>query len=103
MPNPSFRARFFYVLYLLFFLCLSSAFAEHTRRRRQSAYDEFLKGTAHGVAVRSDGRLELAPKFTLLADADASSLWSVRLAPQGTLDAAGGSPARAVRFDLHAQ
>jgi len=38
--------------------------AEHTRRWRQSTYDEFLKGTAHGIAVRSDGRLELAPKIT---------------------------------------
>jgi outer membrane protein assembly factor BamB len=73
--------------------------AEHTRRWRQSTYDEFLKGTAHGVAVRSDGRLELAPKFTLLADADASYLWSVRLDPKGTLYAAGGSPAKVFRFD----
>ena len=46
-------------------LCLAAS-AEHTRRWRQSSYDEFVKGTAHGVAVRSDGRLELAPKFTLL-------------------------------------
>jgi outer membrane protein assembly factor BamB len=73
--------------------------AERTRRWRQSTYDEFLKGTAHGVAVRSDGRLELAPKFTLLADADASYLWSVRLDPKGTLYAAGGSPAKVFRFD----
>ena len=84
---------------LLYFLCLSPSFAEHTRRWRQSTYDEFLKGTAHGVAVRSDGRLELAPKFTLLADADASYLWSVRLDPKGTLYAAGGSPAKVFRFD----
>ncbi|MGA2419807.1 MAG: hypothetical protein ABSG69_06950, partial [Candidatus Acidiferrum sp.] len=76
-----------------------SAAAEHTRRWRQSSYDEFVKGTAHGVAVRSDGRLELAPKFTLLADADASYLWSLRLAPDGSLYAAGGSPARVFRFD----
>jgi hypothetical protein len=73
--------------------------AEHTRRWLQTTYDEFLKGTAHGVAVRSDGRLELAPKFTLLADADASYLWSLRLAPQGALYAAGGSPAKVFRFD----
>jgi WD40 repeat protein len=73
--------------------------AEHTRRWRQSTYDEFLKGTAHGVAVRSDGRLELAPKFTLLADADASYLWFVRVDPKGTLYAAGGSPAKVFRFD----
>jgi hypothetical protein len=84
---------------LLCFLTSLPLLAEHTRRWRQSAYDEFLKGTAHGVAVRSDGRLELAPKFTLLADADASYLWSIRLDPKGTLYAAGGSPAKVFRFD----
>src|SRR5271167_1427965 len=83
---------------LLLALCLSAA-AEHTRRWRQSSYDEFIKGTAHGVAVRSDGRLELAPKFTLLADAEASYLWSLRIDPKGALYAAGGSPAKVFRFD----
>ena len=88
----------------LFFLLLSflvslPLLAEHTRRWRQSTYEEFLKGAAHGVAVRSDGRLELAPKFTLLADADASYLMSVRLDAKGALFAAGGSPAKVFRFD----
>jgi outer membrane protein assembly factor BamB len=87
------------VLYFLSVLGLPASFAEHTRRWRQSTYEDFLKGTAHGVAVRSDGRLELAPKVTLLADADASYLWSVRLDPKGTLYAAGGSPAKVFRFD----
>jgi len=92
---------FLCVLYLLCFLYLlpSPLFAEHTRRWLETTYDEFLKGTAHGVAVRSDGRLELAPKFTLLADADASYLWAVRLNPEGVLYAAGGSPAKVFRFD----
>jgi outer membrane protein assembly factor BamB len=102
MPKSSFRAGLFRILYLInlfYFLGLSPSFAEHTRRWRQSTYDEFLKGAAHGVAVRSDGRLELAPKFSLLADADASYLWSVRLDPKGTLYAAGGSPAKVFRFD----
>src|SRR2546427_12852882 len=87
------------VLYFLAVLGLPASFAEHPRRWRQSTYEDFLKGTAHGVAVRSDGRLELAPKVTLLADADASYLWSVRLDPKGTLYAAGGSPAKVFRFD----
>ncbi len=73
--------------------------AEHTRRWRQSTYEEFLKGTAKGVAVRSDGHLELAPKFTLLSDADASYLWSLRTDGSGTLYAAGGSPAKVFRFE----
>jgi WD40 repeat protein len=90
---------FLYFLPFLNFLSLPSAFAEHTRDWRQSTYDEFLKGNPHGIAVRSDGRLELAPKFTLLADADASYLWSLRVDPKGVLYAAGGSPARVFRFD----
>jgi outer membrane protein assembly factor BamB/flavin-binding protein dodecin len=93
------RAVFFSLL--LCFLTSLPLLAEHTRRWRQTTYEEFLKGTAHGVAVRSDGRLELAPKFKLLADADASYLWSVRLDPKGTLYAAGGSPAKVFRFDAN--
>ena len=88
---------------LLCFLISSPVSAEHTRRWRQSNYEDFLKGTPRGVAVRSDGRLELAPKFTLLADADASYLFSVRLDPKGILYAAGGSPAKVFRFDSGAK
>ena len=84
---------------LLCFLASLPLLAEHTRRWRQTTYDEFIKGTAHGVAVRSDGRLELAPKFSLIADADASYLWSLRVDPQGVLYAAGGAPAKVFRFD----
>jgi outer membrane protein assembly factor BamB len=83
-------------------LCLTTSvplLADHTRRWRQSSYDDFLKGSSHGVAVRSDGRLELAPKFALIADADASYLWSLRVDLRGALYAAGGSPAKVFRFD----
>src|SRR5215471_18429192 len=73
--------------------------AEHTRRWRHSFYGVFLKGTAHGIAVRSDGRLELAPKFTQLADADASYLWSVKLDAKGTPYSSGGSPAKVFKLD----
>jgi hypothetical protein len=79
--------------------CAFAVRAEHTRRWRISTYEEFLKGKANGVAVRSDGRLELAPKFALIADADASYLWSLRTDPKGVLYAAGGSPAKVFRFD----
>jgi WD40 repeat protein len=98
-------SRYRIVVFSLFLYFLASLpvplLAEHTRTWRQSTYEEFLKGTSHGVAVRSDGRLELSPKFTLLADADASYLWSLRVDPKGTLYAAGGSPAKAFRFDAN--
>ena len=80
-------------------LVAASAVADHTRRWHQSTYEEFLKGTAKGVAVRSDGHLELAPKFTLISDADASYLWSLRTDPAGVLYAGGGSPAKVFRFE----
>ncbi len=92
-------ARVLYLIAFLYLIYLPSAVAEHTRTWRQASYEDFLKGTRHGVAVRSDGRLELAPKFTLIADADASYLWSLRVDPRGTLYAAGGSPAKVFRFD----
>jgi WD40 repeat protein len=88
-----------FVACLLAIACAFPARAEHTRRWRISTYEEFLKGKANGVAVRSDGRLELAPKFALIADADASYLWSLRTDPKGVLYAAGGSPAKVFRFD----
>src|SRR5712672_3206204 len=93
-----------FVRRLLLLLCsfalgASPLLAEHTRTWRQASYEDFLKGTPHGVAVRSDGRLELAPKFTLIADADASYLWSLRVDPKGALYAAGGSPAKVFRFE----
>jgi hypothetical protein len=96
----SIRASYLCALAILAGACAFAARAEHTRHWRTSSYEEFLKGTAHGVAVRSDGRIELAPKFTLVADADASYLWSLRTDPKGTLFAAGGSPAKVFRFDV---
>jgi YD repeat-containing protein len=89
------------ILLLVCFVVVSpkELLAEHTRTWRQSTYEDFLKGTATGVAVRSDGRLELSPRFQLLSDADASYLWSVRVDPRGTVYAAGGSPAKVFRFD----
>ena len=84
---------------VLFLAATGIVAAEHTRRWRQSTYDEFLKGTARGIAVRSDGRLELAPKFTELADADASYLWSIKLDAKGTPYTSGGSPAKVFRLD----
>src|SRR5579871_1277413 len=85
------RARKLVYLATIFALAALAVHAEHTRRWKQSSYEDFLKGTTHGVAVRSDGRLELAPKFTQLADAD------------GTPYAAGGSPAKVIRLDSGAK
>lgn len=76
-----------------------AARAEHTRFWRQADYDDFQRGTATGVAVRSDGKITVAPRFSSFADPSLSFLWSLRLDAQGRLYAAGGSDAKVLRFD----
>jgi hypothetical protein len=73
--------------------------AEHTRYWRQSDALEFDKGTAKGVAIRSDGKLVPAPRFTSFADPNLAYLWELRLDSRGRLYAAGGSDAKVLRFD----
>jgi len=76
-----------------------SALAEHTRIWRQSDFAEFERGTANGVAIRSDGKLMPAPKFTSLADPNLAYLWALRMDSRGRIYAAGGSNAKVLRLD----
>ncbi len=102
-PSPNGRSGFSWpkavalVAALLF--CILPAMAEHTRFWRQSDYDAFQKGDAKGVALRSDGKIVLAPKFAPFADASLAYLWSLRLDSHGALYGAGGSNAKIVKFD----
>jgi outer membrane protein assembly factor BamB len=74
-------------------------YAEHTHFWRQSDYSEFEKGTAKGVAVRSDGKLVPAPQFAAFSDPDLMYLWALRADSRGRIYAAGGSDAKVLRFD----
>ena len=87
------------VLILLTFLqALSSvAFAEGTHTWEQSKFDELTKGTAKGIALRSEGGLELAPAFKTLATTPSTYIWSIASDPAGNVYVAAGSPARAWR------
>jgi WD40 repeat protein len=77
----------------------SPLLAEHTRWWRQATYEDFDKGTAKGVALRSDGKIFLAPRFAEFADADLAYLLQIRADAKGNLYAAGGSNAKVLRFD----
>ena len=82
-------------------LCLSTSLislAEGTRSWQQSTYDDFVKGTSHGVAISSDGLLELAPSFKLIASTPSSAVWATAIGPQGEIYAATGAPARVYRI-----
>jgi hypothetical protein len=77
----------------------STATAERTRFWRQTDYAEFQRGTAKGVAIRSDGWLTPAPHFAAFADPNLAYLWTVRADSHGHIYAAGGSNAKVVRLD----
>jgi sugar lactone lactonase YvrE len=72
-------------------------FAEGTRTWEQSKFEDLIKGTTKGVAVRSTGGLELAPAFTALSTTPSTYIWSIAADREGNLYAAAGSPARVYR------
>src|ERR1700681_1173745 len=88
------------ILFLAAAIALATpALAEHTRWWRQTSFEEFDKGTAKGVALRSDGKVILAPRFAEFADANLAYLLAIRTDSKGNLFAAGGSNAKVVRVD----
>ena len=68
-------------------------YAEHTHFWRQSDYSEFEKGTAKGVAIRSDGKLVPAPQFAAFSDPNLLYLWALRTDSRGRRRLRRKSPA----------
>ncbi|MGA3299465.1 MAG: hypothetical protein ABSD87_05205, partial [Candidatus Acidiferrales bacterium] len=93
------RQRIFVALLVVGCVAPAMVYAEHTRMWRESSYADFEKGTAKGVAIRSDGKLAPAPKFSPYSDPNLAYLWSLRLDSRGRVYGAGGSDAKVVRFD----
>ena len=81
------------------FILLSAAFllAQGTRAWEQSKFDDLIKGTTRGVAINSNGGLELAPGFKALSTTPSTYIWSIVADHEGNLYAAAGSPARVYR------
>lgn len=88
----------------ILFLAITLAFAfsyvraEGTRTWEQSKFDELVKGTPTGVAIRSAGGLELAPSFKLLYATPSTYIWALAADDAGNVYAATGSPARVYRI-----
>jgi sugar lactone lactonase YvrE len=83
---------------ILFCSLLPFAHAEGTRTWEQSKFEELTKGTAMGIALRSEGGLELAPAFKVLATTPSTYIWSIASDAAGNIYAAAGSPARVYRI-----
>ena len=93
--------RYVFVFFFLSFAITSvsrPAFAEGTRTWEQSKFEDLVKGTANGVAIRSSGGLELAPSFKLLYTTPSTYIWAVAADDAGNIYAATGSPARVYRI-----
>src|SRR4051794_18720497 len=83
-----------FVFLLVLLLASSPSFAEGTRTWFQSRFDDFEKGTAKGVAIRSDGLLKLSPVLKQLATTPSTYVWAVVSDRDGNAYVAAGSPAR---------
>lgn len=90
---------------LFAFLLFTSVFtlSEGTRTWDQNRYEDFAKGTPHGVAISSDGFLELAPTLKLVASTPSSAVWATAVGPHGEIFAATGAPARVYEIREGAQ
>ena len=83
---------------LFVFVFAGLAFAEGTRVWKESGYEDFERGTARGVAIRSTGQLELAPAFKSLYTSPSTFIWGIASDKDGTAYAATGAPARVYRI-----
>jgi len=88
--------RFFVLLFAVALVSLTAA-ADGTRTWEQSKYDDLIKGTPDGVAIRSTGGLALAPSFKLLYTTPSTYVWAIAADDAGNVYAATGSPARIYR------
>lgn len=92
------------VLLILVFLVLPSfLFAEGTRTWFQSRYDDFSKGTPKGVAIRSNGMLELSPALKQIATTPSTYFWGLVSDREGNAYIAAGSPARVYKVTPQGQ
>ena len=87
------------LLFVLFVLALLNlAFAEGTRQWKETGYDDFERGTARAVAIRSTGQIELAPAFKSIYTSPSTFIWGIAADKDGVVYAATGAPARVYRI-----
>ena len=88
------KKTFFAVLLLT---SVNLAFAEGTRQWKETGYDDFERGTARGVAIRSTGQIELAPVFKAIYTSPSTFIWGIAADKDGVVYAATGAPGRVYR------
>ena len=69
-----------------------------TRIWRTDRFEDFDRGTPVNVSMRSDGVLQLAPRFRALGDPQFTYIWSMVEDSKGRIYAGGGTPGKVVRI-----
>ncbi len=87
--------RIFLAALLTFCVSLSG---ETTKKWEQSTFEQFEKGTAKGLSIRSDGKLMLAPRFAEIHEAASSYFWALATDSRGNLFAGAGPEAKVFRI-----
>jgi len=75
-----------------------SCFAQGTQLWKQTRAEDFERGTANGVAIRSDGLIEIAPASRVVSTLQSTYAWALASDPQGNAYVAAGSPARVYKI-----
>ena len=87
-----------FVLVTFVFAFAGLAAAEGTRVWKETGFEDFERGTARGVAIRSTGQLELAPAFKSIYTSPSTFIWGIAADKDGVVYAATGAPARVYRI-----
>jgi sugar lactone lactonase YvrE len=74
--------------------------SETTRRWEQGSFDDFRKGKAENISVRSDGKLMLSPRHAEIFEPPAAFLWTLAEDSNGNIFAGGGPGARLFRIGV---
>src|SRR5882672_12241866 len=73
------------------------AYSQGTQLWTESKFDDLEKGTPHGVAITSDGRLTPGPESRAVFTTPSTYVWSVAADREGNAYLATGSPATVLR------
>jgi hypothetical protein len=95
MKLPRMRTSFLFLAVVSYAI---ASLAEGTRTWEQSKFDDLIKGTPSGVAVRNGGGLELAPTFKSLYATPSTYIWAIAADDAEVVYVAAGAPARVYRI-----
>ena len=84
---------------LLLLVAGAPVFASSTATWEMSSYQDFQRGEFHNLSLSRDGTIALAPRLDDVFSSGQAVIWSVAVAPDGTLYLGTGNRGRLYRFD----